>query len=178
MTQPFSRSRRFALVLAALSVAAAAFRPQLAQALIVRGDDYLYRGDVRSALVRYERALALSPDSQTAADRYVFLSMQQNTARSLHSGIEEATTFLARHPGNATLLSDRALCYLHEHDYALAQADFERAASGVDAQGYVFAGWAAWHAGRVHVARRLWEHALLLRPRYRPAVIALEEHSQ
>jgi tetratricopeptide (TPR) repeat protein len=175
MMQPFSRPRRFALALAALATAAAAFRPQLTQALIVRGDDYLYRGDARSALARYGRALVLSPDSQTAADRYVFLSMQQDTARSLRAGIEEATRFLSHHPGNATLLSDRALCYLHERRYALAQADFEQAASGVDAQAYVFAGWAAWHAGRVHAARTLWERALLVRPRYRPAAIALAE---
>lgn len=175
MTQPFSRTRRFALVLAALTIAGAVFRPQFAQALIVRGDDYLYRGDAGSALIRYGRALELSPDSETAADRYVFVSMQQNTVRSLHAGVEEATAFLSRHPNNATLLSDRALCYLHERRYAWAQADFERSASRLNAQAYVFAGWAALHAGRVHSARRLWERALFVHPHYRPAMIALAE---
>jgi tetratricopeptide (TPR) repeat protein len=176
MSAPFSRTRRFALSLVTLLVAAALFRPQIAQALIVRGDEYLYRGDLRGALVRYKRALHVSPTSGTAADRFIFLSMQQNTAKSLQDGVTEATRFLSLRGGDATVRFDRALCYLHQKHYSAAQADFEIVAPAVGAQADVFAGWAAEHARRHRDARRLWTRALLASPHYRPAQIALAEH--
>ncbi|HKU66889.1 MAG TPA: hypothetical protein VJP85_03840 [Candidatus Baltobacteraceae bacterium] len=176
MSAEFSRLRRFAAALLALAIAGVTFRPQLAQALVVRGDDYLYRGDTNAALERYRRALALSPSLEAAADRYVFVSMQQHTARALHDGIAEASRYLLHRPGDATLLSDRALCYLREKRYERAQRDFERSAGTLGAQAYVFAGWAAHHAGRFAAAQRLWRRALSAQPHYRPAVIALVEH--
>jgi tetratricopeptide (TPR) repeat protein len=177
VTGEFSRGRRFGIALTALLLAGLAFRPQIADALIVRGDDYVYRGDSVAALERYRRALAIWPASQTAADRYVFLNMQLNTARSLHDGIDVATRYLSHRPGDAPILSDRALCYLREKRYALAQADFERAAMAQPtAQSYAFAGWAAQRAGRHRAALWLWKLALRMQPHYRPALIALAEH--
>jgi tetratricopeptide (TPR) repeat protein len=179
MNRPFSRLRRFAIAAVALALAFVLFRPQVAQALIVRGDEFLYRGNTSAALERYQRALALMPESQTAADRYAFLSLQRNTPSSLRRAITIAGRYLRRHPDDAVLLTDRALCYLHQKRYALAQNDFEHAARSSHApESFVFAGWAAEHAGRAKSARTLWRLALAVRRGYRPALIALSEHGQ
>jgi tetratricopeptide (TPR) repeat protein len=179
MKLPFSRLRRFAIAAIALTLAFVLFRSQVAQALIVRGDEFLYRGNTAAALERYQRALVLMPQSQTAADRYAFLSLQQNTPASLQRAITIAGRFLRRHQDDAVLLNDRALCYLHQKRYALAQKDFERAARSSNApESFVFAGWAAEHAGRMKSARTLWRLALSVRRGYRPALIALAEHRQ
>jgi tetratricopeptide (TPR) repeat protein len=172
-----SRGRRFGVAFTALALAALVFRPQIADALIVRGDDYVYRRDSAAALERYRRALTLWPLSATAADRYVFLSMQQNTPQSLRAGIDVATRYLSYRPSDAPILSDRALCYLHQKRYALALTDFERAARVLQTpQSYAFAGWAAQRAGHHRAAIALWRRALDIQPQYRPALIALAEH--
>lgn len=176
MTAEFSRARRFALAGVALALSALLFRSQIADALVIRGDDYLYRGDSVAALERYRRALSIEPRSQTAADRYVFVSMRVQTRASLDRAIAAATRYLSRRPSDATVLGDRALCYLHEKRYALAQADFERAArSARSPSAYVFAGWAAKRGGRDAAARALWIRALRVSPRYRPARVALTQ---
>lgn len=177
MTTPFSRVRRFAVAFVALALCAIIFRAQLAQALVVRGDDYLYRGDSAAALERYRRALNLAPASQAAADRFVFVSLQHNTAISLRAAVNVATQYLSARPDDPALLADRALCYLHERRYARAESDFERAARASDApDAYVFAGWAAKHMGHGRDARVLWEKALSVRRNYRPALTALAEN--
>jgi tetratricopeptide (TPR) repeat protein len=162
-----------------LLVSAVLFRPQVADALIVRGDDYLYRGDTGAALERYRRALAVWPLSETAADRYVFLEMQRNTADSLRSGVRVATRYLANRSSSSVILFDRALCYLHAKQYALAQRDFVRAANASrGAEALVFAGWAAHHRGDRMAARLLWTRALRMQPHYRPALVALAEDAR
>lgn len=176
MTPEFSRGRRFAVAAVALICAVAVFRSQVADALVIRGDDYLYRGDRTQALVRYNRALAVAPDSEVAADRYVFLSLQRQTRASLGAALGVANRYLYRNPHDAPLLNDRALCYLHMREYGPAERDFERAARAAGSpEEYVFAGWAAEHAGRKRDAVALWHEALRIRPRYRSAVLALRE---
>jgi hypothetical protein len=69
----FTRIRRFALALTSIAIASVVFRSQLAEALVVRGDDFMYRGCRQSALKHYSRAVALDPDLSTAVDRYVFV---------------------------------------------------------------------------------------------------------
>ena len=172
-----SRPRRFAVALFTLFCAATLFRSNVASALMIRGDGYLYRGEQAQALQRYRRALLLSPALEVAADRFVFVSLERQTPQSLRQAIAVANRYLHRNPNDAAVLSDRALCYLHLHRYALAQRDFEQAAtiSGTPST-YVFAGWAAQHAGRQRRALELWRRALRLRPGYRPALIALSEH--
>lgn len=74
------------------------------------------------------------------------------------------------------MLNDRALCYLHMHLYDLAERDFRSAARASHSpEEYVFAGWAAEHAGSRHNAAALWREALRIRPRYQPAALALLE---
>jgi tetratricopeptide (TPR) repeat protein len=155
------------------------FRSQLADALVVRGDEYLYRGNRIEALERYGRALALDPFAQAAVDRYVFISMQLHTNGALARGIGVATRYLKARPYDAAVRSDRALCYLHLRDYALARIDFQRAASASrDPRDYVFAGWAARFAGDPRSAVALWHAALALHPGYVPANVALMELRQ
>lgn len=160
----------------ALLCAGVLFRSQVADALVIRGDDYLYRGGRVQALVRYNRALLVDPDSEVAADRYVFLSLQRQTSASLAAALAVASRYLHRHPHDAPLLRDRALCYLHLRKYEAAERDFADAARASGApDAYVFAGWAAQHAGRQRDASVLWHQALRIRPQYRPAALALVE---
>lgn len=176
MTEELSRFRRFAVAALALLCAGVLFRAQVAEALVIRGDDYLFRGDRVQALVRYNRALAIAPNFEVAADRFVFLSLQRQTAASLAAGLAVADRYLYGNPADTALLNDRALCYLHLHEYELAEHDFARAAraSGLPGE-YVFAGRAAEHAGQASEAAALWRQALRIRPHYAPAAIALRE---
>lgn len=176
MSGEFSRVRRFAVSLIALACAAVLFRSEVAQALVIRGDDYLYRGDRTQALERYRRALAIAPLFSVAVDRYVFVSMQRQSQRSLQAALVVASRYLRVHRDDPVILTDRALCYLHMHRYAAAQDDFQRAAHSSHAvSDYVFAGWAARDAGRKRQALRLWHKALHVQPGYAPARIALRE---
>lgn len=177
MTGEFSRVRRFAVAVLALSCASVLFRTQVADALVIRGDEYMYRGDRRAALDRYKRALTIAPGLQVAADRYVFVSLERQTPASLREAVAIADRYLGQHPSDAAVLSDRALCHLHLQEYALAQRDFEQAARSSHAvNDYVFAGWAAARAGHRRQAAGLWREALRVHPGYRPALAALSEH--
>lgn len=174
MMQEFSRGRRFAVAALALVCSALLFRAQIAEALVIRGDDYMYRGDPVHALERYGRALTIAPSSGVAADRYAFVSLQRRTHASIAAAIAVANRYLGDHPNDAALLTDRALCYLQLHRYMEAERDFERAARSSRAPSdYVFAGWAAQHAGHTRTAVALWREALRIRPGYRPADVAL-----
>jgi len=178
MNRTFSRSRRFAVVTCALLVAAAAFKSQLAQALVVRGDEFAYRGQSLRALSHYARAVRLDPQSGIATDRYVFALMQRHSRSALRSAIASASAYLERNSNDDTVLADRALCYLLTRQYSQARRDFERAARiSSDPRAYVFAGWAALRAGDRKGARAMWRRALTLNPHFGPARVALAEHA-
>ena len=149
MITQFSRTRRFALAAFALFLASLVFRPQMSQALVVRGDEYVYRGRWAQALERYRRALLIAPSSEIAVDRYVFVSMQLQSHDSLTRAVRLANGYLSRHPHDVTVLADRALCFLHERRYALAAADFDRAAAASHSARYaLFARLSARAAGK------------------------------
>ena len=169
------RPGRIAAVAIALVTAAWLFRAQIAQGLVIRGDDFLARNDAANAMKRYARAAAIDPESATAVDRLLFVLTQHRTRRSLRRAIETATAYLRVHPDDGTIRADRALCYLIERKYAPALPDFERAAKAMrDARYYAFAGWAASHAGDRRQARRLWASALAADPHFGAARRALE----
>jgi tetratricopeptide (TPR) repeat protein len=128
MMKSFTRIRRFAVALTGIAIATGVFRSQVAEALVVRGDDFMYRGNRLSALKHYARAVEIDSDLSVAVDRYVFVSMEQHTAAALRSAISTANAFLSRHPTDATVRADRALCYLTLRQYAAAMQDFEIAA--------------------------------------------------
>ncbi|MGZ3499201.1 MAG: tetratricopeptide repeat protein [Vulcanimicrobiaceae bacterium] len=172
------RGRRFVLAAISLMLAAMLFHKQLAEALVSRGDDFLYRGDAVTARTYYARALDVDHTSQSAADRFVFFSLQQRTVRSLELGVVVATQYLERVPRDATILEDRALCYQLQKRFRLAEMDFERAAQLTkDARYYTFAGWAAKRDGKNAAAIRLWVAALRVDPHFWPARRALRSNA-
>lgn len=141
--------RRLLLAAVALGVSAFLFRSQIADGLVARGDDLLYKDAPAKALQHYARALAIDPLSQTAADRYVFVSMERHTRASLFDALHVADAYLRARPADAAVLSDRALCLLVLRRYSAAAADFERAArAGGGAQYQTFARQAALAAAR------------------------------
>ena len=159
-----------------MAVSLALFHRQLADALVVRGDDMLIQNVYSGATERYQRALWFDPGSVVAIDRLVFVALQQRTPGALRSATALASGYLSTHRTNPTLLFDRALCYLRLKNYQLAYMDFSRAAQLTgDPEQYTFAGWAARRAGRQHQAWALWRRALRMRHGYRPAVAALGE---
>jgi Tfp pilus assembly protein PilF len=178
MNRNIERKRRVALTAGSLAVAAVLLRPQLSQALVVRGDEFLVRSDAAGALVRYERALAIDPRNANAADRAVFAGMERHTPEALVRAVRTADAYLRIDPNDSTVLADRALCLLVRRKYDAAARDFEAAAAATsDARYYVFAGWARLRAGDARGARSMWTRALHLHPGFRPAEIALAEQA-
>jgi tetratricopeptide (TPR) repeat protein len=168
--------RRLSVAAFALTLAAGLFRAQLAEALVVRGDDFLIQNRYGSASERYARALWFDSGSQSAADRYIFVALERRTPRELRMAIEIADVYLSKQPSDPVILFDRALCYLILRQYRFALLDFERTAGITrDPQIFVFAGWAARRAGRRNEAIGLWRAALRFRPGYLPARAALAE---
>lgn len=166
------------LFLAALSLAigSALFHVQVADALIVRGDDLLVQNAYTGAAQHYRRALWFNPESGVAVDRIMFVSLQQRTPEALRSAVVLASQYLQRRPEEAEVLSDRALCYLKLRKYGRAYRDFFRAAQvTADPAQYTFAGWAARRSGRFQQAAAMWRRALTIRNGYRPAAVALAE---
>lgn len=156
---------RVALSAASLAVAAAIFRPQLAQALVVRGDDLLAQNRLDAALLHYRRALFFEPASAVAVDRYAFAATQRRSHDSVASAIAVASAYLRRDPRQANVLEDRALCFLILHRYDAAAHDFSDAARVTGSrQQYLFAAWAALRAGRASSARAFWRTAMHRRP--------------
>lgn len=68
---------RLFLAALSLSIAFALFHVQLADALIVRGDDLLIQNAYSGAAQRYSRALWFNPLSEVAVDRFMFVALQQ-----------------------------------------------------------------------------------------------------
>ena len=173
---PVDAIRRLSVAAFSIVLAAFLFHAQLAEALVVRGDDLLIQNRYGSASDRYARALWFDAGSRSAADRFIFVALQRRTPRGIRSAIGVADSFLSKQQRDPTILFDRGLCYLVLKRYGLALLDFERTADATrDPQTFVFAGWAARRAGRRGEAIALWQTALRLRPRYRPAVAALAE---
>ena len=168
--------RRLAVAAFALFLAAVLLHTQLADALVVRGDDFLIQNRYESAGVRYLRALWFDSGSRSAADRYMFVALERRAPRELRAAIAVADSYLLRQPRDSVILLDRALCYLILRKYRFALLDFERSAGITrDPQTLVFAGWAAKRAGRRSEAIGLWLAAVRSRPGYFPAQAALAE---
>jgi tetratricopeptide (TPR) repeat protein len=119
-----SALRRCSLALAASALAWAFLHPYVADALCLRGDEYLRIGDPRTAQRYYRRAVVIDPDSQAATDRFAFSSLEIRTARALKAGIECASAYLIRHPGESQIRFDRALAFLAAGRSTEAASDF------------------------------------------------------
>jgi tetratricopeptide (TPR) repeat protein len=167
---------RLLLAVMSLTIGLILFRAQLADALVVRGDDLLIQNAYGDAAQRYARALWLDPRSGVAIDRLMFVALQQRKRGALRSAVALASRYLRTRPDEPSILFDRALCYLKLRNYPSAYLDFFHAARMTeDPEQYTFAGWAASRAGRVAQAAALWRLALRIRHDYRPAAMALAE---
>lgn len=179
MTEPLTRLRRIVVAGTALAMSAWLLRSPIAEALITRGDDYLYAGNRYQAFTHYRRSFAIDPDSELAVDRITFVAALQSSPGSIASGLGSANAYLRRHPRSSKILADRGLCNLKLHRFEEAYRDFYgSAALSGDPQTFTFAGWAAKRAGRTMLASHMWRRALRAAPGYRPALLALRERSQ
>lgn len=164
------------LMLAAIGIAASAIvlRPELSAALVVRGDDMLYRADSAAALSFYRRAFLLDGNNAVAVDRYVFVSMITHRKRKIEDGITIASRYLAKHAFDPIVVMDRAMCERLLHDDRAAEKDFARVGrTRRDPRALVFAGYAALRRGDRQAALGYWHNALLISRRYVPALRAL-----
>jgi tetratricopeptide (TPR) repeat protein len=168
-----AKLRRICVAAAALAISAALFRPQLSDALVSRGDDALYRGRMDRALAFYERALAVDPQSSTAADRSMFLLIQRRRRDALNEAVRIGRSIPPR-ARDVRIQADLGLCYLRLGSFAAAASAFAGAARIANDPAYfTFAGWSAYRAGRSAQARAMWTRALSLHPGFAPAVFAM-----
>lgn len=132
--------REMLLVCFAIAVCALLFRAQISTALVLRGDDLLARGDASAALNKYEFALRVDASNGAALDRVLFAALQERGEGTLRRVLNRADAYLARHPQDAAVLQDRALCELILRKRAAAARDLERTARITrDPQTYAFA---------------------------------------
>jgi len=83
-------------------------RPLIAEALCMRGDEFLRSGEPLTAEHYYRLAIASYPDCRTAAERVIFASLEIRTRAILAIGIRVADAYLSRHDDTAIRI-DRAL---------------------------------------------------------------------
>ena len=167
--------RRACIAALGCVLAATVCRGQIATALLLRGDEFLYRGNDADALRYYGRAITLDPRLASAADRYAFVAMQTHNRRALDDAIRTLDRAIAAGSGDVALIADRALCLHLERRYAPARRDFIAAArESRDPRYFTFAGWDAYALDDKRAAHALWRRALSLSPRFLPARRALE----
>ena len=165
--------RRLALAVAGVIIAAWMLRPQLAQALVVRGDEQLYRGRASDALRYYDRAVRLNPCDGVAVDRYAFVALTLRKRQSVDAAIALASAYLLLADDDAVRF-DRAMAYRERGRLKDALADFTRVGLHAhDATALTFAGLAAMRLGRRPNAIELFRRAVAFAPKWLPARRAL-----
>ena len=153
--------RRIALALTGIVLSAYLLRPQISQALVIRGDERLYRGSAADALIYYRRAIEADPTDGDAVDRFSFGAISLRNRALVRAGIEFASEYLRRRPEDDVVRMDRAMACRLVGDWRCAADDFERA--GVrkrDATALTFAGYAALALHQRTRAIALWQRAL------------------
>jgi tetratricopeptide (TPR) repeat protein len=169
--------RRTALAVLGVSIAASILRPQVSDALVVRGDEFLYRADWPRALDFYRRALVVDADDGAAADRFAFVATALRDRGARAEALRETSAYLQNHPDDAVVRMDRAMAYREEKNARAALADFALVGARTsDPRAFVFAGYAAESGGDAPLARRFWRAALSLQPGFIAARRALERH--
>ena len=167
-------ARRIALAIAAVAVSGILLRGQMAQALVVRGDEFLYRSDSKSALRYYRRALRFDATNGVALDRLLFVATVLRDRAGMRGGVERAARYLERRPDDDVIRMDRAMACRALGEDSIAWADFEIVGYRMrDARALTLAGFAARAIAREAAARRLWHAALALAPEMPAASHAL-----
>ncbi|HVA34434.1 MAG TPA: hypothetical protein VNG31_09815 [Candidatus Baltobacteraceae bacterium] len=157
--------RRVALAAIALAVSGWLLRGQIADGLVVRGDEMLYRGAVSAALTYYRRAMLLDPGDGAAVDRFAFFAMNTHDGAKLRESVAIASRYLQDHPGDDVVRMDRAMAYRSLADNRDALPDFARIGKRAgDARALTFAGYCALALGQRHRAVGLLRDAVALAP--------------
>jgi tetratricopeptide (TPR) repeat protein len=168
--------RRIGVAAFAVVLGLTIMRAQLATALTVRGDTFLYRGNAMLARTFYERALWIDRDCELAAKRLAFVTLSRPSETTLGRVVEVLDEQLARDPTATELRIERAFCLEHLRRYDRAGDDFLTVASRTrSAKYYLLAGWEKWRSGEHNDAHRYWRAALRIDPGYTPARMALRE---
>jgi tetratricopeptide (TPR) repeat protein len=166
--------RRLFLALLGIATSAALLRPQLAQSLVIRGDDLAYRGNLSRSMAMYRRAIWFDAKNDTAVDRIAFGALMTHRRADIESGIDTTSEYLAQHPNDAVILMDRGLLLQVIRRYAGAERDFTAVGRRIhDARALTFAGFDAYHAGARKRARALWREAVAFDPNFLPAQRAM-----
>ena len=157
--------RRIALATVAVAVSGVLLRGQMADALVVRGDEFLYRSDSRAALRYYRRALRFDATNAVALDRLLFVATILRDRVGMRDGVQRAAAYLERRPDDDAIRMDRAMAWRALGKSAFAWIDFGVVGYRTrDARALALAGFAARDAAREVAARRLWRAALTLAP--------------
>lgn len=160
--------RRFTVVGVAIVMTALLLHKVLSSALVTRGDDLTYAGNVLGALQKYSLAHFLNRSDAVATDRYAFTAIRSHNASLLLNAIVMIEETPAN--GRQTLVMDRALCLHLLGRYADAAAAFERAGRvGRDGRAMFFAALDEKRVNRTAKARKLLALAMFLEPNFKPA---------
>ena len=166
--------RRLLCAGVALAIAFALFRSQIADGLVVRGDESLYRADSSSALGYYSRALAFDADSAAAVDRYAFVAAMLREPRDLRAAVAICSRYLTRHGRDSVVRMDRAMAERSLGDHRRAFDDFRTVGQATsNAAAFAFAGSEAAKLRRRDLADPMWRSALRLAPGFPIALHAL-----
>jgi tetratricopeptide (TPR) repeat protein len=171
--------RRLLLATTGIAVAAVALRGSVADALVVRGDEFLYKGSQARALRYYGRALWMDPLDGTAVDRVAFVATMSGNADDLRNAIRMASEYLVLVPQDDRVRMDRAMAYRRVGEKARALSDFAIVGRrDKDARALTFAGFAAADLGELQCARAFWMAALSLAPEFPAPRHALERSEE
>jgi tetratricopeptide (TPR) repeat protein len=171
--------RRFVVASFAVACAAVLFRPNLASALVTRGDDVLRAGDVDGAVRYYGRAALLDASSAVAADRLAFFLLVRRHGGDAARAQAIADAALRSIPADPGLLADRAFAARRLGRRAAAERDFAAAAHAARDPRYAhLAARIALERGDRAGARAYLRSALALDAHYAPARVLLAELSR
>lgn len=167
-------ARRIALALTGIILSGYVLRPQMSQALIVRGDERLYRGNASQALGYYRRAIEMNPYEGSAVDRFAFAAASLRDRSAAREAIALTSAYLHRRPMDDVVRMDRAMAFRLLGDWSHAMEDFETVGERErDAAAMTFAGYAAEAEHDRSRALRLWRRALTFDGSFRAARNAL-----
>ncbi len=169
-------ARRVALAVAAVAVSGILLRGQLADALVVRGDEFLHRSNSKVALRYYRRALRFDANNTVALDRLLFVSTLLRDRAQMKDAVERSTGYLERRPDDDVVRMDRAMACRALGDTSTAAADFAVAGYRTrDARALALGGFAARTVADERAAERLFRAALALAPKMPAALHALAD---